>query len=327
MLQHLGVVLGDGLRRDARHRGDGRLDLFHADRLLALGLRQKHLRGAGLVDHVDRLVGQLAVVDVARRQFDRRLHRFAGVAQLVELLEIGLEALEDLDRVGDARLLDVDLLEPADQRAVLLEILPVFLVGRRADAAQRALRQRRLQQVRRVHRAARGGAGADDGMNLVDEEDRVLVLLDLLHHLLQALLEVAAIAGAGEQRAHVEREHGRSLEHLGDVGIDDLAREALGDRGLADAGIADQQRIVLLAAAQNLDRALHLRLAADQRIDPPFPRLAVEVDAISVERAFLFLGIAAVLGILRLRAPHAPRRRRAADATDRNGRDAWRCRD
>ena len=29
-------------------------------------LRQQHLRGAGLVDHVDRLVRQLAVVDVAR---------------------------------------------------------------------------------------------------------------------------------------------------------------------------------------------------------------------------------------------------------------------
>ena len=129
MLEHLGVVLRHRLRRDARHGGDGRLDLLHPDRLLALGLRHQHLRGARLVDHVDRLVGQLAVVDVARRQFDRRLHRFAGVAQLVELLEIGLEPLEDLDRVGDARLLDVDLLEPADQRPILLEILPVFLVS------------------------------------------------------------------------------------------------------------------------------------------------------------------------------------------------------
>src|ERR1700693_1102187 len=124
-------------------------------------------------------------------------------------------------------------------------------------------------------------------MNFVDEEDRILVLLDLFHHLLQTLLEVAAIAGAGKKSAHVERKHRSALEHLGDVGIDDLASEAFGDRGLADAGVADKQRIVLLATAQNLDRALHLRLAPDQRIDPPVPRLAVEVDAISVERAFL----------------------------------------
>ena len=37
-----------------------------------LRLRQDALRGAGLVDHVDRLVGQVAVVDVARRQLGRR---------------------------------------------------------------------------------------------------------------------------------------------------------------------------------------------------------------------------------------------------------------
>ena len=133
-LQHLGVVFGDRLRRDASHGGDGRLDLFHADRLLALGLGQEHLRGARLVDHVDRLIRQLPVVNVARRQLDRGLDCLAGVAKLVELLEIGLEALEDLDGVGDARLLDIDLLEPADERAVLLEILPIFLVGGRADA-------------------------------------------------------------------------------------------------------------------------------------------------------------------------------------------------
>ena len=124
------------------------------------------------VDHVDRLVWQLAVVDVARRQFDRRLDRFVGVAELVVVLEIGLQPLEDFDRVRDRRLVDVDLLEAAHQRAVLLEILPVFLVGGRADAAQRAGRQRRLEQIGRVHRAAGGGAGADHGVDLVDEQDR-----------------------------------------------------------------------------------------------------------------------------------------------------------
>ena len=214
MLQHLGIVLRNGLGRNARHRGDRRLDLLDADRLLAPRFRQQHLPRAGLVDHVDRLVRQLAVVDVARRKFHRRLHGLVGVADLVELLEIGLQPLHDLDGVGNRGLVDVDLLEAAHQRAILLEILPVFLVGRRADAAQRALRQRGLQQVRRIHRAARRRARADHGVDLVDEQDRVLVLLDLLHHLLQALLEIAAIARAGEQRAHVEREDRRARRAL-----------------------------------------------------------------------------------------------------------------
>ena len=120
-------------------------------------------------------------------------------------------------------------------------------------------------------------------------ENRVLVLLDLLHHLLEALLEIAAIARAGEQRAHIEREHGQFGQHLGHVRVDDLARQSLGDRRLADARIADQQRIVLLPAAQHLDGALDFSLAADEWIDAPLPRLPIEVDAISFQGAFLFL--------------------------------------
>jgi hypothetical protein len=48
-------------------------------------------------------------------------------------------------------------------------------------------------------------------------------------------------------------------------------------RGLADAGLADVQRIVLAAAAQHLDGALDLLLAADQRVDLALARLLVEV--------------------------------------------------
>ena len=58
------------------------------------------------------------------------------------------------------------------------------------------------------------------------------------------------------RRAHVECEHGRVLEHLRHFAVHDLARQALGDRGLADAGIADEERVVLLPAAEDLDGAL-----------------------------------------------------------------------
>ena len=267
MAQHLGIVLRHRLWRDPRHGGDGGLDLLDADGLLALALGQQHLRRARFVDHVDRLVRQLAVMDVARRQFHRRLDGLVGVFELVVVLEIGLEALEDFDGVRHRRLVDVDLLEAAHQRAVLLEILAVFLVGGRADAAHRAGGERRLEQVRRIHRAAGGRAGADHGVDLVDEHDRAGIGLDLLDHLLEPFLEIAAIARAGEQRAHVEREHGGVLEHVRHLAVDDAARQPFGDRGLADAGFADEQRIVLLPAAQHLDGAADLGIAADQRID------------------------------------------------------------
>ena len=84
---------------------------------------------------------------------------------------------------------------------------------------------------------------------------------------LEALLEIAAVAGAGEQSAHVERVDDRALEHVGNVALDDLAGEALGDGGFADPGVADIERVVLRPAAQNLDGAVNLRHSPDQRVD------------------------------------------------------------
>ena len=137
-------------------------------------------------------------------------------------------------------------------------------------------------------------------MDLVDEQDRVGQLLELVDDRLQPLFEVAAVAGAGEQRAHVERVNGRALEHVGDVALDDLAREPFGDRGLTDAGVADVERVVLRPAAEDLHGAIDLGHAPDQRIDLAGLGLLVEVDGELLERglllAALFLGL--LLGAL-----------------------------
>ena len=302
--EDLGVRLGDGLGRNAGHGGNRDLHLLDGDLLLALGLGHQHLRGAGLVDHVDGLVGQLAVVDILGRQLHRRLDGVVGVLELVILLEVGLEAFQDLDGILHRGLLDVDLLEPADKGPVLLEVLPVLLVGGRADAAQRARLQGRLEEVGGVHGPARGGTGADDGVDLIDEEDRAGVVLDLLHHRLEALLEVAAVAGAGQKGAHVEGKDGGAAQDLRHVAVDNLAGEALGDGGLADAGVAHEQRVVLLAPAQHLDGAHHLGLAPDQRVDAADLGLLVEVDAVGVERVLrLLLAVLAALAVLVLVHP------------------------
>ncbi len=121
--------------------------------------------------------------------------------------------------------------------------------------------------------------------------------LQFLQHLLQPLLEIAAIARAGEQRAHVEREHGGGRQHFRHFAVDDALGKPLRDRGLADAGLAHEQRIVLLPAAQHLDRAVDLGIASDHRIDLAVARLLVEVDAIGLERLALLLGILVALGL------------------------------
>jgi hypothetical protein len=68
---------------------------------------------------------------------------------------------------------------------------------------------------------------------------------DLLEHGLEALLELAAVLGAGDQRADVERDEPLVAQAVGHVAVDDALREALGDRGLAHAGLADEHRVVL----------------------------------------------------------------------------------
>src|SRR5712691_7182663 len=284
VLQYLAVIARDALRRDPRHRCDAGLDLLRGDRLAAAVFRHQHLRRAGLVDYVDRLVGQFAVADVALRQLDRGLDRVCGIADLVVALVVGLEAAQDLDRILDRRLVDVDLLEAADERPVLLEIVAVFLVGRRADAADDAAGQRRLQEVGGVHRPARCRAGADHGMDLVDEEDRAGLRFELGQHRLQPLLDIAATAGAGQERPHVERIDRRVEQDLGYFALHDAAGKPFGDRGLPDPGVADIERVVLGAPAEDLDRPLDLGLAPDQRVDLAAFRLFVEVDAIGVER-------------------------------------------
>ena len=217
-------------------------------------------------------------------------------------LVVGLQAAQDLDRVLDRGLVDVDLLEPPDQRPVLLEVVAVLLVGGRADAAQAAALQRRLEQVGGVHGAARGGAGADHRVDLVDEQDRPVERLDLRYDRLKPLLEVAPVARAGQQRPHVEAEDGRLAQHLRDLVPDDAPGQAFGDRGLADARVADVERVVLGPPAQHLDGPLDFVDAADQRVDPALARLLVEVDAVGIERlaplAHDLVGLGILLGAM-----------------------------
>ena len=215
---------------------------------LGLGIDLHADARAGLVDEVDGLVGQLPVGDVAMRQRrggdDGRIGDLDLVMHLVALLQ----SAQDRDGVFDGRLVDQHFLEAALERGVLLDVLAVFVERRRADAVQLAARERGLEHVAGVH-GAFGLAGADHGVQLVDEQDDLAFLLgEIVEHGLEALFELAAELGARDQRAHVEREDAFVLQALGHFAVDDALREAFDDGGLADAGLADQHGVVLGAA-------------------------------------------------------------------------------
>ena len=220
-----------------------------------------------------------------------------------------MQAAQDRDRVLHRRLVDHDRLEAALQGGVLLDVLAVLVERRGADAVQLAARQHRLEQVAGVH-GALGRAGADHRVQLVDEEDDLaLRLLHVLEHGLEPLLELAAVLGAGDQRAHVERDDALVLEPLGHVAAHDALGQPLDDRRLADAGLADQHRVVLGAAREDLDHAADLLVAADDRVELALLGERGEVAPVLLQRLVGPLGrlarhpLAASHGRQSLRAP------------------------
>ena len=69
----------------------------------------------------------------------------------------------------------------------------------------------------------------------------------------------------------------------GTLSVGDPQGQALGDRRLADAGLADQSRVVLAPAAEDLDHLLDLGVTADHGVDPPDARLGGQVATEVVE--------------------------------------------
>ena len=243
---------------------------------------QAHLRRR-LVDQIDRLIGQEAVGDIAGAELDRRLDRFIGDLDLVVRFIAVAQTLEDRDRVLLVRLADGHGLEAALQSRVLLNILAVFLEGRRADDLKVAARQRGLEDIRGVGAALRG-ARADDGVQLVDKEDDVLALLDLVDSVLDPLLKLAAVLRARDHARQIERHDTLVAQVLGHLAVDDFQCQTLRDRGLAHAGLADQAGVVLGAAGKDLHNPFDLLFPADDRIDLAVPRRLRQIAREAVER-------------------------------------------
>ena len=160
-----------------------------------------------------------------------------------------------------------------------------------------------LSMLRGVHRAL-GRAGADDGVQLVDEDDQVC----------RACSRISSITAFSRSSnspryfvpATIPARSSATTrlpgERLGHLAVDDPLGDALDDRGLADAGLADQHRVVLRAPGEDLDRLLDLVGPADHRVELALAGQLGQVAAVLVER----------LG----RARRSPARLVALDAAD-----------
>ena len=157
---------------------------------------------------------------------DGRLDRFVGIRDGVELLVALLDAEQDPDGVRFVRRRNLDGLEAAFERTVLLDRFAVLAGRRRADALDLAARQRRLQNVGGVERTF-GRTCADQRVQLVDEDDGVLILHQLLHDGLQPLFELAAILRAGDDQRKIERQNALVGQERRHVAVGDALRQTL----------------------------------------------------------------------------------------------------
>ena len=150
-----------------------------------------------------------------------------------------------------------DLLEAALECSVLLEVLAVLVERGGTDGLQFASGQHRLEDRRGVD-GAFGRTGTHERVDLVDEQDDVAAGLDLFETFLEALLEIAAVARPGHERAEVEGVELLVGSVSGTSSSDDRLGKAFDDGGLADAGLTDKHRVVLGAAREDLHHALEL---------------------------------------------------------------------
>ena len=273
------------------------LDLHLHDAAAQIVERRRHgvdLRadhGAGLIDEVDGLIRQETVGDIAVGERGRRDKRVVVDAHAVEDLIALFQAAEDGDGVLHRRLIDLNGLEAALERGVLFDILAVLVKRGRTDAVQLAAGEHRLEQVAGVH-AALGLARADDGVQLVDEQqDASLALAHLFEHGLEPFLKFAAVLCARDQRAHIEREDGLVLQSLGHVAAHDALRQTLGDGRLADARLTDEHGVIFRFAREDADDVADLLIAADDRVHLALAGTLDKVGAVLFQRVIGVLGV------------------------------------
>src|SRR5207247_6267346 len=99
----------------------------------------------------------------------------------------------------------------------------------------------------------------------------------------------------------VERHEPLVLQAFGDVALDDAAGQTLDDRRLADAGLADQDGVVLGAPGEDLDDPADLLVPADDWVELALSGLLRAVAAVLLEGLVLLLRI---LGVDAVAAPH-----------------------
>ena len=122
-------------------------------------------------------------------------------------------------------------------------------------------------------------------MQVFDEQDALPAgLAGVVNGGLHALLGDAAVVASGDDGSHIERKNVLAGQRLRRVAVGDALGQPCGDRGLADARRADEERVVLVAPAQHVHQPVNLSVAADHRVEQTVPRKVGQAAAKLAER-------------------------------------------
>ena len=245
---------------------------------------------ARLIDEVNCFVRQETVGNISIGQGcccnQCRILNFYAVINFIAFLQ----AAENGDGVLHSRFTDHDRLETAFQCRIFFNILAVLVQRGCTDAVQLTARQHWLEQIACIHSAV-GFARADNGMQLIDEQNNIaLALFDLIEDSLQAFLKFAAVFCTCDERAHIQRENRLVFQRTRDIAAHNALCKSLGDGSLADTRLTDQNRIVLGFARQNPNHISDLIITADDRVHFFLSRALDQIRAVFFQ---------CVIGILR----------------------------
>ena len=142
-------------------------------------------------------------------------------------------------------------------------------------------------------------------MNLVNDQDDIAAGLDLRDQPLHAAFKLTAELGACHQCRKVQQIDLLFPQLIGHIPRHNSLGQAFCNGCLANAGLAHQAGIVLMAAVQNLDDPFRLHVPADDLVQLALPGPGCQVHAIVIQKLmlalfFLFRLLLLGLGILRL---------------------------
>ena len=186
-----------------------------------------------------------------------------------------------------------DLLEPALQGGVLLDVLAVLVEGGGPDQPQLAPGQHRLDHVAGVHgplgRRRRPTMVCSSSMKVMTSPSASVISLSTAFSRSSNSPRYLAPATI-EPRSRAM--HPLALQALGHVALDDPLGQALDDGRLAHAGLADEDRVVLGPPGQHLDDPADLLVPADDRVELALAGQLGQVPAVLLE------GLEGLLGVL-----------------------------